>query len=312
MDVFLCRTCSHAVVSSWVIRLFGLSQSCEVPCRKSQHEQPTVFLRQVWPSISCSGCAHWGCREGLLGFWKERRGFMYSNRSIFCETLWLLHFSFQLASCSLGSFVITRYIYQSSSRAPFIFQVFQLGSPFNGNFRISSGTVGDLVRDRGPWFQVGRHRVYLLPGPIITAACRRVATESLHLRRKCANEDWSTLPPTHPRSPYPDKGKPFTGSDGARHLQGSLVLHSFRIFVSFHSVFLSLPLCHLASVFGGRLHKRWTALTPGKAKEFNWKGDPEWKLPFLFRPLFCESTEMYQGKEDEMYRRDIERNRSCS
>lgn len=117
----------------------------------------------------------------------------------------------------------------SSSRAPFIFQVFQLGSPFNGNFRISNGTVGDLVRDRGPWFQVGRHSVYLLPGPIMTAARRHVATESLHLRRKCANEDGST---THPRSPYPDKGKPFTGSDGARHLQGSLVPHSFRTSLS--------------------------------------------------------------------------------
>lgn len=230
----------------------------------------------------------------------------------------LVAFPFLIPACLLlpGEFCyhllhISKFLC-SSSRAPFIFQVFQLGSPFNGNFRISNGTVGDLVRDRGPWFQVGRHSVYLLPGPIMTAARRRVATQSLHLRRKCANEDGSTLPPTHPRSPYPDKGKPFTGSDGARHLQGSLVPHSFRTFVSFHSVFLSLPLCHLTSVFGGRLHKRWTDLTPGKAKEFNWKGDPEWKLPFLFRPLFCESTEMYQGKEDEMYRRDNGRNRSCS
>lgn len=80
---------------------------------------------------------------------------------------------------------------------------------------------------------------------------------------------------------------------------------------SFHlSSFSSL--CHLASVFGGWLHKSRAAFPPGEAREFNWKGDPEWKLPFLFRPLFCGGTEMYQGKEDEMYIGVSERNGSCS
>lgn len=119
---------------------------------KSQHEQPTVFLRQVWPSISCSGCAHWGCREGLLGFWKERGGFMYSNRSIFCKTLWLFHFSFQLASCSLGSFVITRYIYQSSFAVPAGPPLFSKSSSL---VACSMETSEFLMEQLGTWWETG-------------------------------------------------------------------------------------------------------------------------------------------------------------
>lgn len=38
-----------------------------------------------------------------------------------------------------------------------------------------------------------------------------------------------------------------------------------------------------------------------KAKDFNWKRDPEWKLTSLCRPLFWENTETHQGKENEMW-----------
>lgn len=156
--------------------------------------------------------------------------------------------------------------------------------------------------------------VYLLASLIIRPVWRRVATEWTCLWSNQVNEDGNPLLPSHPRSPYPDKGKPLTGSDGARHLWGSPLLRSFysplSLFPFIRPVCRS-TLCHLASAFGGRLHKSWTAFPAGKAREFNWKGDPEWKLPFLFRPLFCESTETYQGKEDEMYRGVSERNRSC-
>lgn len=110
--------------------------------------------------------------------------------------------------------------------------------------------------------------VYLLPGTIKRAVWRCVATEWPCLWTKRLNGDGSTLLPSHPHSPYPDKGKPLTGSDGAKLVRIALpaLLSSLPVCLpSFHSLTLSF-LCHLASVFGGGLHKSWTAFPPGKQR----------------------------------------------
>lgn len=89
----------------------------------SRHEHPTAFYRRVWTSISSSGSALCGCRQGLLGGLEEEEG-VYSQppqQFYFSETLrlaFVLHFSFYPLSCSLGSLIITRYIYQSFSAVP--------------------------------------------------------------------------------------------------------------------------------------------------------------------------------------------------
>lgn len=92
-------------------------------------------------------------------------------------------------------------------------------------------SVMDLLRTwweaRGTWHQVGWLCVYLLPGTIKSAVWRRVMTEWPCLWSKRVNGDGSTLLPSHPHSPYPDKGKPLTGSDGARHLWVLPLLCSF-------------------------------------------------------------------------------------
>lgn len=248
-DVTSCNCDSSFAVSSWVTGLFGLSWSSEVPCRKSQHEHPAASLRRVWASISSSACALWGCRQGLLGGLEEEEG-VYSQppqQFYFSETsrlAFVLHSSSYPLSCSLGSFIITRYIYQGFSavpaRPPLFSHLLLLHSPFGANVNLCNRSVGDPVRGRAPWCQVGWLCVYLLLGMIGRAVWRRVATEWSCLWSKRVNGDRSTLLPSHPHSPYPDKGKPLSGSDGARLLWGSPPLHSFSLPDSLFPLPLSL------------------------------------------------------------------------
>lgn len=89
--------------------------------------------------------------------------------------------------------------------------------------------------------------------------------------RVCEVSVWmeteAPLLPSHPHSPYPDKGK---ATHWVRQCQ-TLVRIAPPVLLSFLPVslpsfhFLSLSsFCHLASVFGAGLHKSWTAFPPGK------------------------------------------------
>lgn len=152
----------------------------------------------------------------------------------------------------------------SSSQATFFFFFFHLRLlciPLGGHCNFCN-------RSFGMWHQVGWLCVYLLSGMIKSAVWRRVATEWPCLWSKRVNGDGSTPLPSHPHSPYPDKGKPLTGSDGARHLWGLPLLCSFHSSLSpfpLFTLWLFLP-CPLASMFGGELHKSWTAFPPGRRK----------------------------------------------
>lgn len=66
----------------------------EVPCRICQHEQPAAFLRWVWPTISSSSCALWGCRQRLVGGMEEVEGVYVQplQQFYFLENLWLAFF----------------------------------------------------------------------------------------------------------------------------------------------------------------------------------------------------------------------------
>lgn len=74
----------------------------------------------------------------------------------------------------------------------------------------------------------------------------------------------STLLPSHPLSLYPDKGKPFSRSDGAKHLWGSPFLYSIHPSFPPGLFSLLLPLLLSFGVFWRGLHKNWSAFLPGK------------------------------------------------
>lgn len=145
-------------------------------------------------------------------------------------------------SCSLESFITIPCIYQSFSAA-----------------------VGDLMRCRGLWHQGGTECVFTCCLAQLREMCEGVWRQSGHVcDLKRLNGDGSTPLPSHPHSPYPDKGKPLTGSDGAKLVRIALPapLSSPPCRSSLFS--LRLFLCHSASVFGGGLHKSRTASPSGR------------------------------------------------
>lgn len=152
----------------------------------------------------------------------------------------------------------------SCSLAPFC-HLLLLHSPLGAECNFCNGSVGTPVRWKGLWRQVGWLCVYLLPGTIKRAVWMHVATHWLCLWTKCLNGGGRILLPSY--FLYPDKGKPLSGSDGAKHVRIALpaLLSSLPVCLpSFHSLTLS-SFCHLASVFRG-LHKSWTAFPSGEQR----------------------------------------------
>lgn len=135
------------------------------------------------------------------------------------------------------------------------------------------------------WWRTGKMQGLVIdclrPFIIERAVWKRVASEWSCLWTKHLTGDGSTLLPSHPHSLYPDKGKPLSKSDGAKHFWGSPFLFSFHPSLSVFLMLLSL------SVWRGLL-KSWIAY---------WKGDPGWNLFFLFRPLFRQSVQERQWKK---------------
>lgn len=197
--------------------------------------RPQPFLEWVWPSISSSGCAL-RVHTGAGG------GFMYSHRSTFPKPCGLSLFFISHSSRSPAPWRVCYLpLYLSKfcavlSRAPFLNISASSTAPSMENV-----TSVQLWTCWEPWVNDiwWAYYVYLLPGPIMRAVLRRVATEWPCLWSMRVNEDGSTLLPSHPHSPYPDKGKPLSGSDSARHLWGLPLLHSFHFsFPSFYCVSL--------------------------------------------------------------------------
>lgn len=103
----------------------------------------------------------------------------------------------------------------------------------------------------------------------------------------------STLLPSHPLSLYPDKGKPFSRSDGAKHLWGSPFLYSIHpSILSSRSVFTPFTAATQLWCFLKRIAKELVRFSSWQANDDNGKGDPEWELLFLYRTVFCESLNM--------------------
>lgn len=190
---------------------------------------------------------------------------MHSHRSSFT---FLKPHVFPLFSFSLVSPLLHpgEFYYHPLYLSKFLCSASQATFSFTATFAMDlSGTWWEAG---GTWHQVGWLCVYLLSCLIKSAVWRRVATEWPCLWSERVNGGGSTLLPSHPHSPYPDKGKPLTGSDGARHLWGLPLLCSFHSSLSpfpLFTLWLCLP-CPLASVFGGELHKSWTAFPPGRRK----------------------------------------------
>lgn len=97
-------------------------------------------------------------------------------------------------SASLGSFIIVPYIHQSSSAA-----------------------LRELMRCSGLWLQLGLECVFTCCLAQLRGMCEGVWRKSGRVcDLKRLNGGGSAPLPFHPHSPFPDKRKPLTGSDGAK------------------------------------------------------------------------------------------------
>lgn len=219
----------------------------QVPCRSSQHEQPAAFLRRVRTG---SGCAVWGWRWGAaFGGLAEEDGVCVEppQQFHFSETLQLafvLHFSFLPLSCSLGSFIITPYIYQSFSAVPANLPALCPVPPSLPSLQPPQWKTSTCVMDLlETWWEAGAcdvrwaDCVFTCCLTRLGELCRGVWRQSGHV---CEVSVWMEteapcFPPTHTLHIL-TKEKPCTGSDSARHLWGWPVLHSFHSSLSLHSL----------------------------------------------------------------------------
>lgn len=248
------------ILCNWSVWAFV---ECHAP--NPSMSSPKLYLDKsglVFPAAAVhSKVAYKGC----LGVCKRRRGQSHRSSFTFWKCWGLPLFSIFHSSLSLAP--------RGVLLSPPIFikvslQLLLLRSSLGANCNFWKGSLRTLGEMQGLWCQVC-WMVFTCCLVQLRELCGGVWRQSGHVREtKCLNGDGSTQLPSHPHSPYPDKGKPLTGSDGAKLVRIALpgLLSSLPVCLpSFHSLTLSFP-CHLASVFGGGLHKSWTAFPPGKQR----------------------------------------------
>lgn len=252
------------------------------------HQKPACAANGLPSTSLCLYFQQWFVRseascESCSGFWKQELGFLQRHHSLFrfrtsCGFPFFSIFHSNI-SASLGSFIIVPCIYQSFSAA-----------------------VGELMRCSGPRLRPGLECVFTCCLAQLRGMCEGVWRQSGRVcDLKRLNGGGCALLPFHPHSPFPDKRKPLTGSDGAKLVKIALPapLSSLRVGLSLFSMRLSLSTTTQPQCLEVGLAKSYCFSS--KAKDFNWKRAPEWKLTSLFRPLFWENTETHQGKENEMW-----------
>lgn len=252
-------------ICSFILCNWSVWAVVECHAQNPSMSSPKLYLDKsglVFPAATVhSKVAYKGC----LGVWKRRRGHSHRSSFTFWKCCGLPLFSIFHSSLSLGPWGVLL--------SPLYLSKFLCSSSCSAAHLVPTATsvrdhFGPLVRCRGLWCQVC-WMVFMCCLVQLRELCGGVWRQSGHVREtKCLNGDGSTQLPSHPHSPYPDKGKPLTGSDGAKLVRIALpgLLSSLPVCLpSFHSLTLSF-LGHLASVFGGGLHKSWTAFPPGKQR----------------------------------------------
>lgn len=240
--------------------------SCDVPWRKSQCEQSAAFLRLDWPTISRSVCALCGSRQGLVGGSVGEEGVYIQppQQFYFCE----------LAACLCSSFLILSSSLGSSDISPVFIKVslpFYPGTS-TGSTAPSVETMTSVMDLLGTRWEAGAHDVrwagcvftsWLAP---LRELCRGVWRQSACV---CEVSVWMEteapcFPPTHSLHILTKE----THSLGQTEADSAEDRPSCTPFIA---PYLSLPsflplstFCHLPTVFGGGLHKSWTAFPPGK------------------------------------------------
>lgn len=230
-------------------KIYPMMLISTLSCTKCQHAQPKAFLRRVWASISNSDLCILRLQTRAAWGFGRRKGTSCT------ATPAVLLFG-NLAACLCSPFFIL------ASHAPW--RVLLLSPVF---IKVSLQLLES-------WWDAGASDIW---GGGVTECvftcclaqlremCEGVWRQSGHVcDLKRLNGDGSTPLPSHPHSPYPDKGKPLTGSDGAKLVRIALPapLSSPPCRSSLFSV--RLFLCHSASVFGGGLHKSRTASPSGR------------------------------------------------